>query len=275
MSRVALLSDIHGNLPALKAVLDHIDKILVDEIIVTGDFITDCPYPNEVIEILRSRSARFIRGNRENYLLEEVENGNKIWPGKRQFESLQWTLDRIKPEYLDWLRSLQGDLVVKTPDSPDLRVVHGSIDSDRELLLSSRRERVEEVLKSIDEDYLVCGHTHLPWSCSINGKVIINPGAVGVSFNNTPLAEYVILTSQKSVWKVDHYVIPYSVEELKEGFRHVGLLGDGDVWSNLIIDSLESGRNCNVEFIEACRSSGSYISNEEWDRCWSNYKSNS
>lgn len=274
MSRVALLSDIHGNLPALNAVLKHMDSIGVDQIIVTGDFITDCPNPNEVIEVLRSREASFIRGNRENYLLNELDGGNSFWPGKRQFESLQWTLDHIKPENLNWIRSLPGDMVVKTPGCPDLHIVHGSTESDRELLLSSKKERVEEVLSGITEDYLVCGHTHLPWSCKIGKKVIINPGAVGVSFNEEPLAEYVILTSDKDSWSVEHYGVPYSVDELKECYRNHGLLGDRDVWSNLIIDSLESGENRNVTFIESCQSNGSYITNDEWDKTWEQYKSN-
>lgn len=273
MSRVALLSDIHGNLPALNAVLKHMDSIGVDQIVVTGDFITDCPNPNEVISLLRSRDALFIRGNRENYLLEELDSGNKFWPAKRQFESLQWTLDHIKPEYLEWIRSLPGELVLKTPDCAEIRIVHGSTESDRELLLSTKKERVEQVLTGITENYLVCGHTHLPWNWTINGKVIINPGAIGVSFNEEPLAEYVILSSNGTLWSVEHYGIPYSVDELKLLYRNVGLLGDRDVWSNLIIDSLESGQNRNVEFIESCFSNGSFISNYEWDRVWGQYRS--
>lgn len=272
MSRVALLSDIHGNLPALYAVLDHINNIGADQIVVTGDFVTDCPNPNEVIELLQSRDAQFIRGNRENYLLHELESGNKFWPGKRQFESLQWTLDHINPEYLDWIRTLPGELVLETPDCADILVVHGSTESDRELLLSTKKERVEEVLMDIEENYLVCGHTHLPWSWTINDKVLINPGAVGVSYNKEPLAEYVMLTSNKKRWEVEHFEIPYSVEELKELYLKVGLLGDNDVWSNLIIDSLLSGENRNVQFVESCISNGSFISNEEWDRCWNLYR---
>lgn len=248
--KIAILSDIHGNYIALNAVLNQLKENDISKIVVAGDHISDCPSPSRVIDKLIEIDAIAIKGNREKYILDYMASGSRDWEQFDQMYSLEWTRSILTNNDLQWIKGLKDQESLKFPDKNSIRIVHGSPDSVIEHLYKDKQERLSEVLSSIEEDVLICGHSHLPWSCRIGNKLAVNAGSVGVSFNKNISADYVILTWEKNQWHASHHSAVYSFNELYNSFKESGLYEEGGIWGKLILQSLKDGKNRNIEFIK-------------------------
>jgi len=248
--KIAVLSDIHGNHVALKAVIDHACKNGIEKFIFAGDLISDCPNPNEVLDTIKNLDGWVIKGNREELILKTIDDKAVDWESYRQMDSVIWTRNCLREDHVEYLRGLPEQVAISIEGCKKIRVVHGSTDSTSELLTVHKQNRVTEILSQIEEDVLICGHTHIPWSRRVNGKLIVNTGAVGVSFNSDIVAEYASLSWDGSNWRAEHHKVSYKLEILEGAFQSSGLYVFGGIWPQLILESLNSGSNRNVEFID-------------------------
>lgn len=275
--KIAVLADIHGNLTAFNAVLKKIKELKIDKIIVAGDHISDCPSPTQILDRLMSPEFICIKGNRENYILSE--DSETSWPNYRQMDSITWTKKQLNKRHMDWIENLEEQRVISFEHCDSIRVVHGSTDDICEHLYKEKPKRLQEVLNCIDENVLICGHSHLTWSINIEDRLVINPGSVGVSFNNSVSADFAILNWEESGWNASHISVPYNIEELKHDFITSGLYEEGGIWGKLILKSLADGRNCNIEFINVALGimadygtpKGKYIPNHIWEKTIKQY----
>ena len=183
--RVAAISDIHGNLPALEAVLAEIDQEDVDEIVVAGDT-AHGPWPAEVVDLLVERGARCVRGNADRDVLERSDRFGALAP---------WSADRLGERRLavvrDWPLTLElsiaglGDVLVchSTPQSED--PVYTRITPESEL---------ESIFETVGAEVVVCGHTHMQYDRPLaNGPRIVNPGSVGMPYDGARGAYWALL----------------------------------------------------------------------------------
>jgi len=267
--KIAVMADIHSNLIAFKGVIDRISKLNIDQIIVAGDIVSDCPSPNEVIDLIIKNKIICVKGNREEYLMNPLCDSD--WHKYLQYSSIVWTKQKLTKENIEWISNLPFDRVIDIPGTDKIRVVHGSPFKTTEHLYPYKTERLIECLDSIEEKVLVCGHSHIPWNLKINNKLVVNPGAVGVSFNKSVAADFVILEWKENQWIPEHISVPYDLELLKSDFIESGLFDNG-IWGHLILESLSKGRNCNIEFIEmanklkseSIHKNENFIPNEIW-----------
>jgi len=162
--KVAALYDVHGNLPALEAALAGVERDNVDLVVFGGDLFWGA-WPSETLELARSLGdrARFILGNTDRSALTGVE------------ESARWTQERLNAEQrafvLAWPETLALDGV---------RYCHATPRSDTEVVLpTSSEQRWAEVLDGVEEQVVVCGHTHLQYDEVHAGRRVVNPGSVG------------------------------------------------------------------------------------------------
>lgn len=249
-NRIALIADIHGNLPAFQAVLKDMEEENVDQVIIAGDMITDCPDSEEVLSRIRESDWTVIKGNREQYFLDHRAGLLDHWTHARQMAALMWTFDRLSRKNIKYLEKLPDQRVVTVQDLK-LRVVHGSPDSLSELLFPvEEKERFHEVLDNMDEDILICGHSHLQWFVGTRKKWAVNPGSAGIHFNREKCAEYAILTIEDNNPSVEHRKVPYDLKDLTERFHQSGLYEAGPHWSRSIIDSLDKGENLSLKMID-------------------------
>lgn len=278
--KIALLADIHGNNVALEAVLDHAQAEGVEKYILLGDYITDCSQPNEVLKTIQSLDGWKIRGNREIMIMGALENEQIDWEAHDQMRSLIWTRDRLNKEGISFIETLKDTVTIPIDGFGSIKVVHGSPDKADELLKHDRIERVEEVLDQLHEDVLICGHTHIPWHFEHEGKVLINPGSVGIAFNDRVCAEYAIIEIQGDQLKVIHHKVPYEYRRLELTFSESGLLKRSPVWAPLVLQSLADGTNRNIEFIESVidlmkrknLTCNNFFPNEVWSEAYVNWK---
>lgn len=182
MRRVAALADIHGNLPAVEAVLADLARETVDLILVCGD-VASGPLPVETLDLLGALPrARFVRGNADRSLVTAFDGGQlSSWPGP----AADWCASQLSREHRDFLASFSETIPVSVNGLGRVLFCHGSPRSDEEMMtMETPEERLRELLDGVDADVVVCGHTHMPFERLVGRVRVVNPGSVGMPYGN-------------------------------------------------------------------------------------------
>lgn len=210
--RVAVLSDVHGVLPALEAVLAEPDVAAADRIVLTGD-ITAGPQPTEVLALLRKQGerVRWISGNADRELVEyrrgeRADIPDPIGP---------FAAARLTDTDVEFLASLPTTLTLTVRGLGEVLLCHATPRDDEEVVLvDSRHDRWTEVLAAVPENVrtIVCGHTHMPYVRLAHGRLVVNPGSVGMPYGR-PGAHWCLLGPGADL-RVTPYDIPAAARRL-------------------------------------------------------------
>ncbi len=194
--RVAVVSDIHANLPALEAALAELDEREVETVVVAGDLIGDGRQPAEVVELVRRRGFPAIRGNVDRKVAEAAAlSGEKLAERatKKRTAELLWTARQLDRGGLDWLIALPASVTLHLGGLRML-VVHGSPLSDTDYIYPSLTPRaLADKLGADRPDILVCGHSHVPFARRISGVTVVNAGSVGRPVDGDPRGSYALV----------------------------------------------------------------------------------
>ena len=178
MSRLALISDIHGNGVALDAVLADLAARDVEQIICLGDLAAGGPQPREVIARVRHLGCQVVRGNADRWLVEGLPPGHSA-ETRRLGEVVAWARGTLAPDDLDYLGGLPQ--TVAAGDRESLLCFHGSPRADLDSLLATTPEHeLDEVFGAVEAGLLAGGHTHLQLLRRHRDRVLVNPGSVGL-----------------------------------------------------------------------------------------------
>jgi predicted phosphodiesterase len=192
LTRVAVVSDIHGVLPALQAVLGEPDVATADRIVVTGD-IAAGPLPTQVLDVLTSLGDRVvcIQGNSDRELVEHRQGK----AGKIPDPIAPWAAEQLRDDHIAFLANLPKTVVLPISGLGDVLFCHATPRDDEEVVLvDSRLERWSEVFTGLDEAIrtVICGHTHMPFTRLAHGRLVANPGSVGMPYGR-PGAHWAML----------------------------------------------------------------------------------
>jgi putative phosphoesterase len=181
--RVAVITDIHGNLPALEAALSRIDELEVDDVYCGGDLVGYGPWPNEVCRLLEERAIPTIYGNYDYSIARDMEDCGCAYrdPHNRALGelSIAWTLEHTDPASKDFMGALPFDQRFEL-GGKRVRLVHGSPRKVNEYLFEDKPARTfERIARGAECDVLVCGDTHKPWIHEYGGVLFVNCGSVG------------------------------------------------------------------------------------------------
>ncbi|MDO5086247.1 MAG: metallophosphoesterase family protein [Comamonadaceae bacterium] len=224
--KFALLSDIHGNLPALQAVLACLRAQGIAQVVNLGDSLSGPLWPLETAQCLMQQGWPTLAGNHERQLLS--------LPPERMGASDAYAHARLSPAVFDWLRQLPATL----RPAPDVLLCHGTPGSDRHYFLHSMvagrmrlatAQEIDERLGGERARLVACGHTHLPGVLqTARGQTLVNPGSVGlpaydddrpephVVENGSPHARYAVAerlpAASGSAWAVTLHAVPYDHE---------------------------------------------------------------
>lgn len=230
--KFAVLSDIHGNLWALTAVLDDANRRGVERFINLGDILYGPLEPRKTYKLLQSIDAVTIQGNEDREVYEFTR--------EQSHPTLTYMVEELGNEPIEWLASLPKTAVI----DEELFACHGIPQSDCIYLLEEvtsglpaiRHETaILNYLEGIDYPVVLCGHSHIPRVVQLStGQLVINPGSVGVPAyddvlpnyhrmqNYSPLASYAILEKQNDIWQVELLKIPYEVHLAVEQAKQRG-----------------------------------------------------
>jgi predicted phosphodiesterase len=181
--RVAVLADIHGNLPALEAVLGEVDAVGADAIVLPGDM-TVGPLQAETLDLLASLGERaiWVRGNCERNLVE-VHDGTYQPTGAAHEPGVIWSGQQLTRHQRDHLATLPLTVSVDVDGLGTVLFCHATARDDEEIVLvDSPLAWFVEAFAGVQEQTIVCGHTHMPFDRLANGRRIVNPGSVGMPY---------------------------------------------------------------------------------------------
>jgi len=197
---VAALYDVHGNLPALEAVLTEVDADLV---LVGGD-VAAGPWPSETLERLRALGdrARFIRGNADRVLAEPPTPEREGGPPA---EVIEWTRSRLCGEQLEFLAGLPQTAALDVDGLGPVLFCHATPRSDEEVLTRiSPDERWLDALAGVAEPVVVCGHTHVQFDRRLGDVRLVNAGSVGMPYEREPGAYWALLGPEVELRRTEY-----------------------------------------------------------------------
>ena len=253
--KLAVIGDIHSNHIALETCIRHALERDVDEFLFIGDYISDCPYPQKTMKIIydmdRKYRCTFIRGNREDYMLNHRNN-----PKER------WTYSSEKD--LDFYGKMDIQGIFDRKGYPVFRYCHGSLTRSNELLIPEN-QNMESIISDLDVELLVSGHTHIQESVMYGTKKLIHPGSAGIPWNYEGKTQYMILHGTEKRWEEEFFQLPYDVDAVIEEFETSGIMQKAFHWAKLNIHVLRTGDDytspCLKLAMELCRE-------EEGDVVW-------
>jgi len=221
--QIAVISDVHGNRWALKAVLANIDRRGIRRVLNLGDSVYGPLAPAATADMLLELNLPTVRGNEDRLIVEPVDDS-------QQSPTLRYVRDNLKERHLQWLKAME----MTSMAYDDFFLCHGSPHRDDEYLLQQvTQEGVNSKtpvallaeLSLVKQPVVLCGHDHVPRTVSLpDGRVVVNPGSVGlpaydddipfphVMENGTPHARYAIVSRDENAWRVENVALVYDWE---------------------------------------------------------------
>jgi putative phosphoesterase len=224
---VAVITDVHGNLPALEAALARIDALGIERVYCGGDLVGYGPHPNEVCALIAGRAIPTIYGNYDHAIARDLDDCGcaYITPHDRELgqRSVEWTLANTSRAAKDFMRALPFDLHFPVGDTP-VHLVHGSPRKVNEYLFEDKPARLYERLAAAETDpVLVFGHTHKPWVHDFGGVRFVNCGSVGKPKDGDPRGAFAVLRPGDGTVEVTIERVAYDAPAVAAEVRAAGL----------------------------------------------------
>jgi predicted phosphodiesterase len=216
--RIAVLNDIHGNLPALDAVLADVDQAGVDAIVVGGDLVWG-PMPGETLDRLAALGdrARFVMGNADRDVVEAFDED-----GPEHDAVSRYCAARISGAQRDFLAGLAPTVVLDVDGLGETLFCHGSPRSDTERITTVTPDaRLRRIVEDVGESLVVCGHTHRQFDRRIEAWRVVNAGAVGLPYEGRAAAFWAVLGPEVQLRCTD-----YNIDDALQVFRAAGMTDD-------------------------------------------------
>lgn len=241
--RIAILADIHANLPALEAVTKDLDKVSPDMVVVAGDFQNRGPQPREVTELVASNEWKLLRGNHEDYVIRQSEPTETLDVADYySWLPARWTAEQTR-QSVQWIRSLPIAIRLEAPEAAELTIAHGSPRSNAEgFFPSTSKEKAIEMIGEDPPRVLCCGHTHYPLLRKINATLVFNVGSVGFPFDGDQRAAYGVLTWRQGNWSTELRRVNYPVADVLAHFEEDGFCEGAGPLAHIIRREITSAR---------------------------------
>jgi putative phosphoesterase len=227
--KIAVLSDVHGNVPALEAVLEDIEGWAPDEVIVNGDLVSRGPCSLECLKLLERwfPDARLIKGNHESFVLacadqprDPEDSGYDMW------RIAQWTTDQLG-EAVEGLRAWPEHIDLIDLEGGSFHVTHGSRLGNRDGIHAAISDAELASKLGDPRDLFIASHTHRPFMRRFAGKLVVNVGSVGQPFDGDRRAAYGRFWLARSRWRAEIARIAFDRERAERDLRDSGLLETG------------------------------------------------
>lgn len=218
--KIAVISDIHGNMEALEAVMADIEKEECEKIFVLGDYAMAGPEPAPVVDWFFKKQFDYkfsmIQGNTDLMIADFNEELYNTLKNKAPImaEALKNDAGILNPIQKDFLKNLPAQLQVQE-EGVKILLVHGSPRKNNEdILPDTPMQEVEKMLENVEADLVVCGHTHIPCGFQTSTKqTVVNVGSIGRPFTEEPKSCYLKLTVKEGKCLFEHKFVDYNKEQ--------------------------------------------------------------
>jgi len=233
MEKIAILADIHGNLPALEAVLAKIDAEGIERIVCLGDVATLGPQPREVIARVRALGCPVVMGNTDAILLALQRDGSTMGNDWSNEAFDQWCANQLTDDDLAYLRAFQPTISLTLDGDVTLLCYHGSPRSyDDRITAETPDAALHEMLGAIPAHIYIGGHTHQQMLRRHRDALVLNPGTVGfvkdaimpaTPIRNPSWAEYAVIACDDGQLNVSLRRVPFDLDALFAAFDASGI----------------------------------------------------
>ncbi|KAB2861841.1 MAG: metallophosphoesterase family protein [Anaerolineae bacterium] len=231
--RLAIISDIHGNLTALEAALADIRAESPDQTLFLGDIADRGPQPHDVIQCVQSLNCPAVMGNTDD-LLVAPPSATEL---NKQVEvpfwgMMQWCRAQLSDDDLVFMRTFQPTLTIPLENGQTLLCYHGSPRSNMDRIWANTPDDdLQAMLGQQIAPIMIGGHTHLPLFRRLHDQIILNPGSIGLAFTPTPdgrelnnnRAEYLLLTVERGRLSVEFRQVVYSLDHYIQMVQKSGM----------------------------------------------------
>jgi putative phosphoesterase len=249
--KLAVIADIHANLPALQAVTDHLEKWQPDLVVVAGDIVNRGPRPVECLRFVqdkrRTKEWQVVIGNHEEYVIHHsLPDSPRKGPRFQIYQTSYWTYRQFHGDVAA-LKAMPYHSTHSTSDG-FIHVTHASIRGTRDGIVA--RTSDDHVRKQIDPDAaMFCvGHTHLPLIRQIDQTLVVNVGSVGLPFDGDPRAAYAQIEWTDQHWQARIIRLDYDRAQADRDFEETSFMQDSGAFAPLIRRELTTARSALMEW---------------------------
>jgi predicted phosphodiesterase len=245
MTRLAVVSDVHGNLPALEAGVADVRAQGAEQVVVAGDLANYGPFSNELFAWADAERWPVIRGNGELYLTDlGTPRGDPGWTRPGPPTLAAWFHARVEDRWRRAVAAWPDTLCLRFPDGPPLRVVHGSPRSPYEGMHGRYSDaELLERLANPAERTIVFGHTHEVVDRHVQGLHLVNPGSAGNSCDGDARAQYALIEATDDGWRATPRRVAYDVGATIDAYRAQGFVETVGATALMVIRELETARS--------------------------------
>lgn len=229
--KIGIISDIHGNVKALKAVLEQLEEQNIDKIICLGDLVGGAPMSEAVVQTIKNMGDKVITvsGNREKYIIEgmpKVVHDEKMKISEEQLKRNEWVKNELSSSSKKFISNLLKERIYEI-EGKKIYIAHYPMNKDGNYRIHIKEANLEEnemMFEGIDADIFLYGHTHRGVYNSKNSKIYINPGALGCP-ENTNHAPYGVLNINHGKAEYKQLHVNYNVNEVIEFINQIKFPG--------------------------------------------------
>ncbi|MFA5604058.1 MAG: metallophosphoesterase family protein [Bacilli bacterium] len=229
--KIAVLSDIHGNLEALKKCFEVIDNSNIKGVVFCGDYLSDIPQTKEVINYIKEKTLQYktwiVRGNREDYIIDYHESDDKKWTLETNNAAVLVAHDSLNEEEHDYLKNLKKHEIINIPNTEKIYVTH--------------KYRDIKYDENFEYKYVLFGHEHNQLYFSRKGIRFFNPGSVGIPADGFIGTSMLILEYKDNAWQPNFLQLKYDITIPIEIIKNSNINHPNIKWGSAIIKTLETG----------------------------------
>ncbi len=254
--KVALIGDVHANLPALEKVLADAQRQKVEAIWNIGDFVGYNAFPDEVMRKLRKAKAVSVVGNYDLKVLDAYEKGPTLSRNPEKRYAFQWAYDHLGKSSRRYLAKLPREVRLEVGHWRIL-LTHGSPESiDEHLTPQTPQQRLEQLAAAAGADVVIVGHSHIPMVRKAGGVWFINTGSVGRPDDGNPRAGYAIMNITARKIEVRHFRLAYDVKRAAAAIRDAGMPED---FAQMILRGVGLNKVKELRDLAAARAEGEAV----------------
>ncbi|HLX56688.1 MAG TPA: metallophosphoesterase family protein [Ktedonobacteraceae bacterium] len=222
--RIAIISDIHGNLTALEAVLQDLDnqQPAVDQLVIAGDLCLNGPHPRQVLERVQSLNCPVIQGNTDFEIVTQAPDKSE-----KKRTTVGWTREQIGQHGIDYLASLPFSHQISNSQGSNLLIVHANPLNLEDAIFPNAEDSVlEHLLGRLDfhtTGALAFGHLHIAYSRRWRNLLLVDVGSCGLPRDEDHRASYAILSRQDQRWQAEIRRVPYDLQSVVKQIKACGM----------------------------------------------------
>lgn len=260
--KIALIADIHGNHQAFEGVIRYCENQRIEDYILLGDYVGEMPKPEITMkllyELMEKHHCTLIKGNKEDYWIRHRKEENCWGDYNTATGSLLYTYSRLKYEDIDFFETLSDTVFYELPDGKKVKISHKPPHS------YTANEIIEKQNKSgiLDKEFTISGHRHIQGQLEYDGKIIVNPGAVGVPLFGDEKTQFAVL-SDEGGWHIEYISLDYDKESVIKELYEEKLDKHAPYWTEMSIRILNGGHVSHAVMLEKAMD----ICREKYGKC--------